>query len=84
MKKTHISLHREMGSDYLASVASTIILISLVAIWAGSTAGGIGTRREALLVDGTSQIATAGPNSLMSNTNMTHLSPSALHLEFRR
>jgi hypothetical protein len=71
-----------MGREYLASVVSTIILISLVAIWAGSTAGGIGTRREALVVDGASQIA--GPNSLMSITNSAHLSPSALHLEFRR
>jgi hypothetical protein len=73
-----------MGREYLASVVSTIILISLVAIWAGSTAGGIGTRREALLVDGASQIATPRQNSLMSITNSTHLSPSALHLEFRR
>lgn len=72
-----------MGRDYLASVVSTIILISLVAIWAGSTASGIGTRREALL-DGASQIAKAGPDSLISITNSTHLSPSALHLEFRR
>jgi hypothetical protein len=77
-------LHREMGRDYLAPVVFIIILISIVAIWADSTAGLIGTRREAPFVESESQLATVGPNPHMSITNTTYLSPSALHLEFRR
>ena len=52
-----------MGRDYVAPVVFTIILISIVAIWADSTAGLIGTSREALFVESESQLATAGAES---------------------